>query len=200
MNTPSATPIGNAGFSSERPKNAISSSVLGVIIFIATEMMFFAGLVSAHSVISNSVVDWPPADQPRLPIEATALNSLFLLASGLVIFFAWKAFKVEPFSKKSRNLLVLSIALGSLFVGLQGSEWAGLISHGLTINSSVYGGFFYLIIGAHAIHAVGAILALLRLFFMFQKKKVTTESFTAHSLFWYFVVGVWPVLYVLVYL
>lgn len=202
MSAASVTTVGGSGFgpTMDRKKNAISSSVLGVLIFIAAELMFFAALISAHSIISTGSVEWPPLDQPRLPIEATAINSLFLLVSGATIFFACRSFKAEAFSGKSRTLLLLSILLGGIFVGLQGSEWAQLISHGFTLQSNVYSSFFYLIIGTHAVHAIGALFALLRVFIKFQNRSLDTESFTAHSIFWYFVVGVWPVLYVLVYL
>jgi heme/copper-type cytochrome/quinol oxidase subunit 3 len=84
----------------------------------------------------------------------------------------------------------------------QGYEWVELIHFGLTLTSSTYGGIFYVTIGVHALHAVSALIALLWLYPRLGKlehKKVMVE-FTVSQLFWYFVVLVWPILYVTVYL
>ncbi len=179
-----------------RSKDAIPSSVLGILIFIAAEVMFFASFVSAYMIISSQAENWPSPDLPRLPVEATALNSLFLIASAATMWFAYR----NRSGSKCGPLIALTVLLGAVFVGAQGIEWAKLIAHGLKVNTDVYGSFFYAIIGAHAVHAIGALLALVRMFVHFKKGKLTTDSFLAHSIFWYFVVGIWPVLYVLVYL
>ncbi|MBC2605145.1 cytochrome c oxidase subunit 3 [Pelagicoccus albus] len=179
---------------------AIPNSVLGVIVFIMAEMMFFLGLISAFMISKANAIEWPPIDQPRLPIGATAFNSLVLLASGVTMYLAGRAFSREGFGDKSRSLFLLTVGLGTFFVLFQGFEWIRILGQGLTVQSGNYGAFFYLIIGAHAAHAVGAIIAQIRLFLKFRKGTLRLESFRAGQTFWYFVVGVWPVLYYLVYL
>jgi heme/copper-type cytochrome/quinol oxidase subunit 3 len=178
----------------------ISNGVLGMLIFIFTEVMFFAGLISAHSIVKSQVAGqlWPPYGQPRLPVEETAFNTLALLVSGVVLVYAWFAFRRE--SDAARIPLLLSILLGTVFVGFQGVEWAALLSEGLTIQSSTYGGFFYLIVGAHALHAVGALAALVWAFYKLDRDALTASQLATVSAFWYFVVLVWPILYVKVYL
>jgi len=95
-----------------------------------------------------------------------------------------------------------TIALGTVFVSVQGYEWVQLISFGLTITSSTYGGVFYLIIGAHGLHVIGGLLALLACLRRLNStsQQLTIDNLRAAQIFWYFVVGVWPVLYTLVYL
>ena len=78
-----------------RSKDAIPSSVLGIIVFILTETMFFASLISAYMIISAGAEAWPPPDQPRLPVEATALNSLLLIVSGVTMFLANRSKEVS---------------------------------------------------------------------------------------------------------
>lgn len=56
-------------------------------------------------------------------------------------------------------MLAATIALGAVFVGLQGTEWAALLAQAMTMCSSKLGAFFYLIVGTHALHAVAALLA-----------------------------------------
>ena len=99
------------------------------------------------------------------------------------------------------SLLVVTLALGSLFVGLQGIEWVRLIGYGLTVTSSSYGSIFYVLIGFHAIHVLTGVLflALVTVFAVRNRFPRGTASMEAVSLFWYFVVLVWPVLYGVVY-
>lgn len=183
-----------------RREPLISNGVLGMLIFIFAEVMFFAGLISAHSIVRSQSAGqmWPPFGQPRLPVQETAVNTAALLVSGIVLVIAWFAFRRERSS--ARIPLALSILLGGFFVWFQGIEWAALLGEGLTIQSSSYGGFFYLIVGAHAAHAIGALVALVWAWVRLDKGLLTTSQLATVSAFWYFVVLVWPVLYVKVYL
>lgn len=177
----------------------VPSGVLGMLIFVASEMMFFSGLISAFVIgKSNAVGGWPPPGQPRLPVEATAVNSLVLLASGVLLFFANRAFLNR--SPRTKTLLLSSIVLGSTFVLVQGAEWVALIHEGLTLTSSQLGGFFYLLVGTHALHALVAVTILVITYRKLLKGTLSRFAFWPAQIFWYFVVGVWPVLYVLVYL
>jgi cytochrome c oxidase subunit 3 len=183
-----------------RSKPLVSNGVLGMLIFIFAEVMFFAGLISAHTIVKAQSAGgmWPPYGQPRLPIEETAVNTAALLVSGIVLVLSWFAFKREPSS--ARIPLALSILLGGFFVYAQGQEWVALLGEGLTLQSSSYGGFFYLIVGTHALHAIGAIAALAWAWYRLYKGLLTSSQLATVAAFWYFVVLVWPVLYLQVYL
>lgn len=178
----------------------ISNGVLGMLVFIFTEVMFFSGLISAHSIVRSQQAGqmWPPFGQPRLPVEETAVNTAALLVSGIVLVLAWFAFRRERSS--ARIPLFLSILLGGFFVWFQGLEWAALLGEGLTLQSSPYGGFFYLIVGSHAVHAVAALAGMTWAWFRLDKGELTPSQLATVSAFWYFVVLVWPVLYITVYL
>jgi cytochrome c oxidase subunit 3 len=126
------------------------------------------------------------------------MNTLALVASGVVLVLAWFAYRRE--ASAARIPLLLGILLGAVFVGFQGVEWTALLGEGLTLQPSTYGGFFYLIVGSHAIHAVGALLALVWAFYKLDREELTASQLATVSAFWYFVVLVWPVLYVKVYL
>jgi heme/copper-type cytochrome/quinol oxidase subunit 3 len=181
-------------------RQLVSSSIFATVIMIMTEVMFFAALISAYMIIRSGAEEWPPWGQPRLPVFATALNSLTLLASAFCLHRSVKVFSSQ--ASHSKQLLALAIALGTVFVSVQGYEWVQLISFGLTITSSTYGGVFYLIIGAHGLHVIGGLLALLACLRRLNStsQQLTIDNFRAAQIFWYFVVGVWPILYTLVYL
>ena len=184
----------------ENPRSAplVPNAVLGMLMFLFTEIMLFAGLISAHTIArASSVVGWPPPGQPRVPFEETALNTAALLLSGVLVFLAQRSLRRDR--KRTETLLMLGIALGTFFVAFQGVEWLGLIREGLTLTSSTHGAFFYLIVGVHGLHAIASLAALASGEIRLRRGVLPQSSFTAAALFWYFVVGVWPVIYFQVY-
>lgn len=182
-----------------RPK-LIADGVMGMLTFVFTEIMMFAGLISAHAIVRSQVAGemWPPYGQPRLPVQETAVNTAALLVSGIVLVFAQLAFKKE--ASRARLPMLIALLLGVFFVGSQGTEWVALLGEGLTIKSSTYGGFFYLIVGAHGLHAIAAILMLGWACYELHRSRLTASQLATVSVFWYFVVLLWPVLYLNVYL
>ena len=182
-------------------RTPISNGVLGMLIFMVTEAMFFAGLISAYVVIKAGIEEWPPWGQPRLPVVATAFNTVVLLASGFIMVHSRACFKKNELAL-GRRWLGFSILLGAFFLVFQGYEWIQLLKFGFTLSSSVYGGLFYLLIGAHGFHVMGALSILIYAWYRIKTpvNPITHEGLFPFQLLWYFVVCVWPVLYVLVYL
>jgi len=180
-------------------KPLINSTYLAMFMFIGAELMFFSGIIGSFLLFRLSAVDWPPVNQPTLPAFVTGLNTLLLLFSGYIASQIW-----DPFNKKDtvvRNLIIIS-SLGLLFLSIQGYEWIRLIGFGLTLQSSVYGAIFYLLIGAHAIHVMGGLLWLIVITLFTIRSgiiKPNLNKFRAALLYWFFVVLLWPILYFLVY-
>ena len=183
-----------------RPRPAIPNGVLGMIVFVAIEVMMFAGLISAFIITREGAVGgiWPPPGQPRLPIEVTAINTLALLVSGATLVWAERSFRKGR--EQANWPLFATLLLGLFFVGAQGREWLALIEQGLTLVSSAYGSFFYLIVGMHGLHAILALLGLVWAWVHLKRGLLKDTEFWAVQVFWYFVVGLWPLLYWLVYL
>jgi len=114
---------------------------------------------------------------------------------------AWKFINDQA---KHVLYMILASILGILFLSIQGYEWIKLVNFGLTLQSSVYGGMFYLIIGTHAIHVAGGLLWLLTITYFsingrLDSSRNESNKFKASALYWYFVVLLWPILYLLVY-
>jgi cytochrome c oxidase subunit 3 len=184
--------------SESRTSQLVPNAVMGMLMFVLTELMLFAGLISGFAIIRASAPIWPPPGQPRLPIEATAFNTLALLLSGLMLFLAQRAYQRDMHS--ARRPLLLAMLLGAFFVVFQGAEWVVLIREGLTLTSSSLGSFFYLIVGIHALHAVAALFVLGNAWWRLGSGWLAQSQLAAAQVFWYFVVGVWPVVYGVVYL
>ncbi len=181
-----------------RREPLVASAVMAMLIFVVMEVMFFAGLISAFAIIKAGAMVWPPPDQPRLPVERTALNTAALLASGALLLLARRAFRRSRASVE--GLLLAAIALGACFVLFQGVEWVALIHQGLTLTSSSLGSFFYLIVGLHALHAVIALGLLVYTWVRLRRGWLASSQLATAEIFWYFVVMVWPILYLTVYL
>ena len=184
--------------SESRSEPLVANAVMGMLIFVIAEAMLFAGLISAFTIIRSSAMLWPPPDQPRLPIEETAFNTAALLASGVFLFLARRAFGRDR--ARTQRALLISMLLGAFFVIFQGIEWLALIGEGLTLTSSNFGSFFYLIVGMHALHAVIALGMLAYTWSRLAQGWLASSQLAAAEVFWYFVVGLWPFLYLVVYL
>ena len=190
---------GRLHIASESRRTAlVPNAVMGMLIFVFMEVMFFAGLISAFAIIRSRSPVWPLPDQPRLPLEETAFNTAALLLSGVLLYVTRRTYQRDP--RRARSPLLLVILLGVFFVVFQGVEWVALIGEGLTVTSSNLGSFFYLIVGLHALHAVVALLLLTYTWLLLRRGWLASSQLAAAEVFWYFVVGVWPILYLTVYL
>ena len=176
--------------------DSVDKATLATLIFLGTEIMFFAGLISSFLILRAGTSSWPPPGQPRYPILITGFNTLFLLVSGATMFRAVKAAQ----GHRRKRWLLATFGFGTLFLGIQGVEWVKLVEYGMTFTSSIYGGLFYTLIGCHALHLVIALVILIFVIFRSGFGTRNQPLLSLCSLYWYFVVGIWPLLYILVYL
>lgn len=181
----------------QRREPLIPNGVMGMLIFVVTEAMLFAGLISAFTITRSSAVVWPPPGQPRLPFEATALNTAALLASAAALIWARRRF--DRNRRTARLPLAIAVLLGAFFVVSQGAEWLAMLRQGLTLTSSQLGSFFYVIVGFHALHAVVALAALVYTWVRLQRGWLASSQLGTAQVFWYFVAGIWPILWLVVY-
>jgi heme/copper-type cytochrome/quinol oxidase subunit 3 len=184
------------------PRPLLDNLRLAMLFFIGAEAMFFTGLVFAFWVLRLGAPVWPPPLQPRLPLGVTGVNTLVLLGSSVAMMAA-----VRAGSQRDRAALVgrLAIAagLGALFLVVQGYEWARLIGFGLTVTSGTYGATFYTIIGVHGAHVFGALVWLTVTLTLAVRGRFAggrTAPVKACAMYWHFVVGLWPLLYLSIYI
>ena len=178
-----------------RPQR-ISNPVLATLIFVCSEVMFFAALVSAYVIIkASSGVAFAPPAHITLPVAVTGLNMVVLCVSGLLLHLSTNRFAVNR--QHAEILFGLSIICGSVFVIGQGYEWIKLLSYGMKMTSGIFAACFFLLIGAHALHAASTVLVML--YFYLRRHQLKLESLKAMRIFWLFVVFVFPILYWLVY-
>lgn len=180
-------------------REVVPSGLLGMVIFVGTEVMFFAGLISAFTISKAGAPPgaWNlPAGQ-MLPLGSTAVNTAALVASGALLWVAGRQYRAR--SPAAAQTLLAATVLGALFVMLQGREWVGLVGQGVTLRSSALGAFFYVIVGTHAVHAVAALTGLGVAWWRLRAGRLSYGFFLGAQTFWYFVVLIWPVIYARVY-
>lgn len=191
---------GGGGGETARRRPILANAVLATVIVVITEAIFFSALISAY-VISKAGTNntWMPPEDVRLPVATTALNTLILLMSGLLAFLAGRQFANPEFKGRAQRTFFASLIMGIFFVSFQGYEWVKLIQVGMTMTSGLFGASFYLLVGTHGLHALAAIFAMIYVYARMRSGKLTQPGFQAMRIFWYFIVGMWPLLYGLVY-
>ena len=185
-----------------RPRSGMSPDVFGMVMFIVSVVVLFAVLVFAFAWARAGQIEWPPPGQPRLPLQITGLNTIVLMISGCTMFRAWRHIRQDRCRKLSQWLFGTTV-LGTTFLIVQGVEWVRLIQYGLTATANLYGAAFYVIIGMHALHVLIAVTAVLFVWRKSARKVYSSAHHTGVSmcaLFWFFVVLIWPILYIVVYL
>ena len=183
------------------PRRGLDNLRLGLLFFMGAEAMLFAALVSALLALRAGMAAWPPPLEPRLPIGVTAANTVVLLGSSVSMVAALRALRRRD-RRRFVRLLAATAALGTVFLAVQGYEWVRLVGFGLTLSSSVYGATFYSLIGLHAVHVAGALVWLLVMTVLAARARFADGRIApvqACAMYWHFVVGLWPVLFVTVY-
>jgi len=180
----------------------INNALLAIVLFMAAEVMLFMALFGAFVLYRTASVAWPPPGQPTLPIGVTFANTAVLLASAVMMSRAYNDLRAGNL-RGLRIGLAAATAMGTIFLAVQGYEWTKLIRHGLTLASSTYGTTFYTLIGLHAAHVAGAVLWLLLVLVGALRGRYSAQRYVGVqvcSLYWYFVCGLWVVLFGAVYL
>jgi cytochrome c oxidase subunit III len=180
----------------------VSNARLGMWMLILAEVMFFGGMVAAFLMLRMNATEWPPSQQPRLPVGVTAVNTVVLLGSSYTLARALRAVRADD-RRGLVTWLGRTAILGGLFLLVQGVEWVRLVGFGLTVSSGAYGATFYTLIGTHGAHVLGALAWLGLVLAGAARGRYTGRDHVGVAtcaMYWHFVVGLWPILYLLVYL
>ena len=197
------------------PANRPNLVSVGTIIWLSSELMFFAALFAMYFTIRS--VDkglgqpWPQAD---LDLRLASINTTVLLLSSVTcqlgvfavergqIRRTGSVFNVAKWGL--REWYVLTFLMGLYFVLGQGYEYLALIKDGVTLQSSNYGSVFFLTTGFHGLHVTGGLFAFVFLLGRtYAAKRFTHEQQTSAivvSYYWHFVDVVWIGLFTTIYL
>jgi cytochrome c oxidase subunit 3 len=186
---------------------------VGTIVWLSSELMFFAALFASYYTIRAVSPDLWAQETAKLNVPFASVNTTILVLSSLTcqlgVFAAERGqvgrtgsvLQVKGWGL--REWFVLTYLMGSVFVAGQATEYVSLIHEHVTIPSSAYGSVFYLTTGFHGLHVSGGLVAfLLVLGRTFIAKKFTHEqavSAIVVSYYWHFVDVVWIGLFLVIY-
>jgi cytochrome c oxidase subunit 3 len=188
----------DSGGKDGRPFRHASSAryYTGITVAMISVLMFFMALVSAYVVRKGASSEWVSFRFPALVWG----NTVVLLLSSLTLERARRYLTQSDFSG-FRRWWTLTTALGVLFLVGQLVVWRELFAQGVFVASNPASSFFYVFTGAHAVHVVGAVGALLFVAFRnFDRSKVSRATAVGiTSYFWHFLDGLWAFLAVVLY-
>jgi heme/copper-type cytochrome/quinol oxidase subunit 3 len=99
-------------------------------LFLSTEIMFFAALLGSYIVLRFGAAIWPKPHHVHLSEPIGAFNTFVLICSSVTIVLALEAAKANK-TGLAKLWMVLTLALGTLFLGIKGYEYQAKFSHGI---------------------------------------------------------------------
>lgn len=191
-----------------------SMVAVGTIIWLSSELMFFAALFASYFTIRSVSPEMWAENTALLNVPFASINTTILVLSSFTCQLGVFAAERGQVSRAGsllqvgkwglREWFILTYVMGAVFVGGQALEYAELIHEGVTIPNDAYGTMFYLTTGFHGIHVTGGLIAFLFVLGRtYVARRFTHEqavSAIVVSYYWHFVDVVWIGLFATIYL
>ncbi len=189
-----------------------TSAKLGMWLFILSELLLFGGMFILYSAYRyKNPVDFHHASR-ELEVLLGTLNTIILLTSSLSMAASISALQRGQ-RQLSMVLLVVTMALGLLFLVDKGFEWGTKIEHGIYPNSPtllarangeiLFYGLYYVMTGLHGLHVLVGVCVLFGMLMLIAKDRINQTRFASlenAGLYWHLVDIIWIFLYPLFYL
>lgn len=187
---------------------------VGTIIWLSSELMFFAALFAAYFTIRQVSPELWHQSTERLNVPFASVNTTILVLSSFTCQMGVFAAERGQVGRKGsvlnvkgwglREWFILTYIMGAVFVGGQAFEYVNLVHEHITIPSSSYGTMFYLTTGFHGLHVTGGLIAFLFVLGRtYMARKFTHEQAVTAivvSYYWHFVDVVWIGLFATIYI
>jgi cytochrome c oxidase subunit III len=196
------------------PPDRPSMVSVGTVVWLSSELMFFAALFAAYFTIRGITPELWSQETEKLNVPFSTVNTTVLVLSSVTcqlgVFAAERGrvgrtgsvFRVSGWGM--REWFILTFMMGTFFIGGQALEYAALVSENTTISSSPYGSVFYLTTGFHGLHVTGGLIAFLFVLGRtYVARRFTHEQAVTCivvSYYWHFVDIVWIGLFATIYL
>ena len=191
-----------------------NSTAIGVIVWLGSEVMFFAGLFAIYFTLRAMAPEQFQAGHDIMNIPFATINTLILVSSSFTcqfgVFAAERsqarrsggAFQLAKWG--TVEWFYLTVVLGGIFVAGQVWEYATLVSEGYVLNLNAFTSAFYMTTGFHGLHVTGGLVAFLivigRIYSVRRMGYREATSSICVSYYWHFVDVVWVGLFFVIYL
>ncbi len=176
-------------------KDRIHPHKFSLWIALASIIMMFTGFTSAY-LVKRNMANWTTFELPLIFWYSTAV----IIISSITIIVSRNYFRQREM-KKYRLWLGVTLVLGTAFVCMQYIGFSELWHSGVTLTRNVSFSFLYIIVGLHALHVVGGVIALIILLikaYSAKRKNYSIIPIDLMSTYWHFVDILW--IYLLVFL
>lgn len=179
-----------------RPQ-APSTLGVGVVVWLASELMFFAGLFAAYFTLRSINDPWPP-DDVKFETITTSLATVVLIASSGAMHFAVLAARRGDRRGSSRWLGVTAL-MGAVFLCNLAFEYS---QADFRIDDHAYGSIFYLMTGFHGLHLLGGLVFMgaVAVAIAGRSRAPAYETVEVCGYYWHFVDVVWVAMFSTIYL
>jgi cytochrome c oxidase subunit 3 len=204
MTLVTTAPVASSTFDTSRVHSLTRPNMVsvGTIIWLSSELMFFAGLFAMYfTVRAAHPGDWP-MEPTELDVPYALVVTLVLVSSSVTCQFGvFSAERGDVYGL--RRWFILTFVLGLIFILGQANEYRSLVDEGTTISSTGYGSVFYLTTGFHGLHVIGGLIAFVYMLARSAMGRFTPAQATSAivvSYYWHFVDVVWIGLFSTIYL
>ena len=182
----------------------ISNPIMGMMLFITSEVMFFAGLFAAYFNTRASASIWPPEEFVEtlkiMPFVGPA-TILLIISSFTCQIAVWSIRRGDRV--RFIRAMAVTVVLGITFLIMQAVDYLVLGSEGLTLSSGTFGTTYYTLTGFHGAHVFGGVVMLSVILYRGMAGQFSArhhDAVEAASLYWHFVDVVWILLFTLLYI
>jgi len=186
---------------------AIKPGMMGMYIFLASEVMFFGSLFATYFYLYGSHSTWPPAAPSSTPeyyvswLGVPAINTVVLLSSGVTCHFALDALAHDN-RARFFFLQIVTIVLGFGFEFGQLYEFINAFGRGLNLKANTFASAFFTMTGFHGAHVLGGLVLLILILYRASRGQFSSRNHVgpaAVTLYWHFVDIVWVFLFLILY-
>jgi len=185
----------------EHIPTGIPTNKLGMWLFLASEVMFFTGLIAAYVVLRIGNPAWP-GPEGHLSVPIGTANTFILILSSMTMVMAFA--EVQRNHQSGLRLFLLwTILLGSAFLVIKAYEYGTKFAHGITPSTNIFWSCYFTLTGFHALHVLGGVIANLWVLSLALRHRLAPARgyiVELAGLYWHFVDIVWIFLFPLLYL
>ena len=179
----------------------VPTQKLGMWVFLASEVMFFTGLIAAYLVLRLGHPAWP-GSEGHLSVLLGTVNTFILICSSMTMVMAYAAIQQHQ-AVALRGYLLATILLGCAFLGIKGYEYATKFAHHIGPSTTIFWACYFALTGFHGLHVLGGVIANGWLFSRAVRHRLPPEDayrVELAGLYWHFVDIVWIFLFPFIYL
>jgi cytochrome c oxidase subunit 3 len=174
----------------------LSTLSVGVVVWLASELMFFAGLFAAYFTLRSVNDVWPPSDVELATARTAVATAVLVLSSG-TMHLAVEAARHDD-RRRSIRWLGVTALLGLIFLSNQGWEYA---EASFQIDDHAYGSIFYLMTGFHGLHVIGGLVFMgaVAAAIAGRSRAPVRSTVEVCGYYWHFVDVVWVAMFTTIY-